>query len=139
MKNNASTTAIPQNRYAVELMEFTLTEVNILKTEKLIDDAVYEQRLDQGFRRDFLDQAKNQIYERDELEEDGITAKLPTKLPRYKLFHDDFKCTAKNAQPRPNRDPLFLRQERLRTPWHKEIGIFWDKYRNETEGEGDQL
>jgi hypothetical protein len=41
MKNNASNTAIPQNRYAVELKLFELDEVNIARTDSLIEDAVY--------------------------------------------------------------------------------------------------
>jgi hypothetical protein len=114
------------------MIEFKLDEVNILGTETLVQEALYNQRLDQGYDRNLLDQMKLvQFPETDEKEADGMTQKLPPKLPGYKLFIEDYKCTVPHSTPRPNRDPLLCKKVRARTPWTKEIGIFWPAYGKE--------
>jgi len=108
-----------------------------MHTESLIEDAIFHQRLDQGFTARELERVKSMASlgskrDEDEKESDGETQKLPHKLPPYKLFLDGYKCTALHSQPRPNRDPLLNREKRLRTPWTIEVGMFWKLYRRES-------
>jgi len=60
-----------------------------------------------------------------------VTQKLPPKLPPFKLFLDDYKCTASHCKPRENRDPTISKGPRVRTPWVYENGIFYKDYSNE--------
>ena len=66
-----------------------------------------------------------------EKEADGVTEKLPPKLPPYKLFLDGYKCNTTKCKPRQNRDPTVQKGPRVRTPWVYENSIFYKDYSKE--------
>ena len=79
---------------------YDLTEMNVMGTDTIIQEALTNQRIDQGYDAKMLDNMQSMASLpplSDDYEEDGQTAKLPTKLPPYKLFLDGYKCTASHS------------------------------------------